>query len=234
MQLSKVGWEIHYLNLANGCCGSMETDRQETARIRLEEAQRAAKILGAAFHHPICDDMAIFYTPELLAKVASAVRKADPQIVLTHALVDYMEDHQNAARLAVSATFIKFSPNFICDPPANSVIGDVAVYHAQPHGNCTPVREPVMPEIIIDCTDVIEQKTSALAAHASQKNWLDSTQKMNSYIQSMIDNSKHVAGLADRGLQHGEGWRRHLHLGFGPSGFDPLSDALGEKVFRIG
>ena len=26
-----------------------------------------------------------------------------------------------------------------------------------------------------------------------------------------------------------EGWRRRLHFGFGPEGFDPLAEALGES-----
>ncbi len=230
LQLKQRGWDLHYLNIANGCCGSMETDREETARIRLEEAKRAAQIMGAKFYAPIADDMAIFYTPELLAKVAAIVRQANPQILLTHAPSDYMEDHENACRLAVSAAFIKFSPNFRCDPPTDSVTGDIAVYHAQPHGNCTTTLQPVVPEFIVDCTQVTEVKRKALEQHQSQQNWLDSTQKMNSYVQSMIDTSRFMGDMSNGGITYGEGWRRHLHYGFGPKEFDPLRDALSDLI----
>ncbi len=230
LQLQKRGWELHYLNVANGCCGSMETDREETARIRLEEAKQAAAILGAHFYAPFCDDMGIFYTPENLAKAAAVVRMANPSIVLTHATMDYMEDHQNACRLAVSATFIKFSPNFRCDPSTDPVYGDVAVYHAQPHGNCTQTLDPVHPHFVVDCSDVLETKRKSLEVHKSQQNWLDSTQKMSSYVQSMIDNSRFIAERYRPKFQYAEGWRRHLHYGFGPKDFDPLVDALGSDI----
>jgi N-acetylglucosamine malate deacetylase 1 len=42
LRLAERGWELHYLNLADGCCGSTVHDRETTARIRLAEAQAAA------------------------------------------------------------------------------------------------------------------------------------------------------------------------------------------------
>jgi N-acetylglucosamine malate deacetylase 1 len=233
LQLKKKGWDLHYLNIANGCCGSQETDRDETARIRLEEARQGAMTIGATFYEPFCDDMGIFYTPENLAKTAAIVRQANPQIVLTHARHDYMEDHEAACRLAVSAAFIKFTPNFRCDPATLPALGDVAIYHAQPHGNCTQMLDPVIPTYVVDCSDVIDVKRQSLEHHKSQQNWLDSTQKMNSYVQSMIDNSARVGSMFKTGFAFGEGWRRHLHYGFCAADFDPLKDALGDLIKRV-
>ena len=76
----------------------------------VREAQTAAAMIPATFHSAICEDLDIFYTRETLAKVAAIVRQAKPRIVLTHALVDYMEDHQNAARLAVGGAFCRAMP----------------------------------------------------------------------------------------------------------------------------
>lgn len=232
LRLKQRGWDLHYFNIANGCYGSLTTDAAETASIRLGEAQSAAKALGASFYPPICDDMHIFYTGENLAKVASVVRQANPQIVLTHAPVDYMIDHENACQLAVSAAFIKFSRHFPCVPAAEPVAGDVAVYHAQPHGNATPLREPVRPEFVVDCSDVVETKRRALEQHKSQQEWLDQTQGMSSYVQSMVDNSEAVGQFVQPAFASGEGWRRHLHLGFGAADFDPLREALGGLIAK--
>ncbi len=85
----------------------MTLDRDACSQARLAEARRAAELMGAVFYPPICDDLAIVYTPELLARVSAVVRTAKPDILLTHSLVDYMEDHQNAARLAVTAAFVE-------------------------------------------------------------------------------------------------------------------------------
>ena len=40
--LQRVGWEIHYLNVANGCCGSVQYNAKQTRIIRRAEAKRAA------------------------------------------------------------------------------------------------------------------------------------------------------------------------------------------------
>src|SRR5437762_2892088 len=91
MLLRQKGYETHYLNIANGCCGTTQYDPQTIARIRREEAMQAAKLLGATYHESICDDLAIFYDKPTLAKVAAVIREVSPEIVLTHAPIDYME-----------------------------------------------------------------------------------------------------------------------------------------------
>ncbi len=134
LALRKAGWAIHYFNLSTGNCGSLEMDAEATARTRLGEAQEAARRLGAEFHPPIANDLEIVYSVELLRKVAAVVRQVNPSIVLTHALSDYMEDHMETARLAVTATFARGMPNYRSIPPRKPVLEPCVVYHAMPHG----------------------------------------------------------------------------------------------------
>ena len=227
LQLAARGWVVHYFNIANGCCGSMTLAQAECAATRLLEAQVAADLIPAKFYPPICNDLEIIYGSELLQKVASVVRQAQPQIVLTHALVDYMEDHQHAARLAVTATFVRGMPSYRPQPLATAYQDDVAVYHAQPHGNRTPMGEVVKPTHYVDVTKLSERKQLLLRAHASQGLWLDDTQRMGSYIDTMLDLNREVGSFSGR-FELAEGWRQHLHLGLSTSGFDPLREALGE------
>ena len=114
--LKQAGFETHYFNLSTGNCGSVEMSAEETRRVRLAEAQSAASILGAHFHHPICDDLEIFYDLPTLRLVAGVVRKVKPSIILTHPPHDYMEDHTNTCRLAVTAGFTHGVPNFVTTP----------------------------------------------------------------------------------------------------------------------
>jgi LmbE family N-acetylglucosaminyl deacetylase len=100
--LKQQGWDIHLMNLADGCCGSTTTSRQETARIRLEEAKRAAAHLQATHYDPIFHDLEVQYTQDALIHLVGIVRRVKPRIVLTHAPVDYMEDHMQTCRLAVT------------------------------------------------------------------------------------------------------------------------------------
>ena len=228
--LKDSGWQIHYCNLANGCGGSKLTDREQTAAIRLAESRHAAQLLGATFYPPICDDLDIFYNAENLAKVASFVRQSQPSIVLTHAPIDYMEDHTETCRLAVTATFAKGIPNFDSIPIHPSFDGDVAIYHAQPHGNRTPMGEVVYPKLAIPIDSVIDRKLAMLNCHQSQQQWLQSTQKMNSYLKTMLELGEEVAKLSKLDCKYAEGWHKHLHLGFGVQTFDPLSELLDSSL----
>ena len=231
--LAEAGWEIHYANIANGDCGSMVTDRAETARIRDAEARAAAAVLGATFHAPVATDMLIFYDERQMRRVAAIVRAARPTIVLTHFPQDYMEDHTNACRLAVTGAFVKAMPNFVTDPPLDPVPGDVFVYHAMPHGQCDPLRRPMAPEFLVDTGTVHARKREALAAHKSQKAWLDASQGMDSYLDACDEASRRVGDRFGSG-GHAEGWTRHLHLGFSARDEDPLSTALAPFIRRVG
>jgi N-acetylglucosamine malate deacetylase 1 len=228
LQLQKRGWDVHYMNFCSGNGGSVQMDGPTTARTRLAEAEAATKILGATFYPPICDDLELIYSVPLLRKVASVVREAQPSIVLTHAPSDYMEDHQNACRLATTAAFAHGIPNFICDPQRPACLHDVTVYHAMPHGLCDPLRKRIHAGSYVDTTAVHDQKRAALAAHVSQKHWLDVSQGMDSYLISMDEASQRVGQLSGK-FPYAEGWRRHLHLGFSGKDIDPLKDALGEE-----
>ena len=226
--LREKGWDIHYLNVSTGNMGSTVMTAAETARTRRKEAQRAAQMLGAKWHAPFCDDLLIFYTEENIRRITAVIREARPTVILTHALQDYMEDHMITARLAVTATFSRGMPNYRSQPARKPTLEPCVVYHAMPHGQCTPMREPVQPECFIDTTSVHATKRAALAAHASQKEWLDKTQGMDSYLATM-DGFSLALGKASRRFTHAEGWRRHLHYGFSAKEVDPLREALGKN-----
>ena len=226
--LRAAGWEIHCCNLSTGNFGSTVMSAAQTARTRRREAQAAAKLIGAHWHAPICDDLQIFYTDENIRRVCAVVRAAVPTVVLTHALEDYMEDHMIAARLAVTATFARGIPNYRSRPQRPPTLQPVTLYHAMPHGQCTPMRQPVRPEIYVNTTSVHATKRAALACHASQREWLDASQGQDNYL-SVMDGFSLALGKQTRKFQHAEGWRRHQHYGFGAEADDPLAGALGKK-----
>jgi LmbE family N-acetylglucosaminyl deacetylase len=229
MLLRDAGYELHYMNLANGCCGSTETDAATTARIRREESRRAAEYLGATFHESLTNDLEIFYDRPTLLRLGSIMRQVAPRILLVHSPQDYMEDHTNACRLAVTAAFSRGMPNFPVEPPQPPVDQDVTIYHAQPHGNCDSLRQPVLPELFVDIGNLIPRKRELLSLHASQKKWLDQSQGMDSYLVTMEQLGADVGRLSGR-FSFAEGWRRHSHWGFSATETDPLAEALGDRV----
>jgi LmbE family N-acetylglucosaminyl deacetylase len=228
--LRQRGWELHYFNLADGRCGSEQWGPDETAAIRAEEARAAATALGAVWYPPIGRDLELAYDTESLQRVAAVVRQVQPAIVLTHSPVDYMVDHEVACRLAVTATFARGMRNFSSLPPREPSSGEVAVYHAQPHGNRAPLRELVHPELYVDVEPVLDRKLELLGLHQSQQGWLEVSQGMSSYQESMREQMRQVGSLSGR-YRFAEGWRRHLELGFSRPDFDPLRQALADSSF---
>lgn len=229
--MKDAGWEIHCFNLSAGSQGSAVMTAARTRAVRREEAKNAARLMGAVWHPPLADDLEIIYSVPLLRRVAAIVRKVNPAVVLTHPPQDYMEDHTETCRLAVTAAFGKSFPNYRSTPPTKPGTGDVTVYHCMPHTLYTPMGERVHPESWVDVTGVLERKTAALAAHASQKQWLDKTQGMDSYLKTMQGFSA-TLGKESGKFRHVEGWRQHLHAGFCAAGADPLAEALGSKYLR--
>ena len=229
--LQRAGYEIHYLNVANGSCGTAELSKQEIVHIRRQEARAAAAHIGAVYHESLVDDMAIFYEASLLARVAAVMRAVAPEILLVQSPHDYMEDHQNAARLAVSAAFARGMLNFGTEPPALPTSQPITVYHAQPHGNRDPLRQVVKPDLYVDVTSVIETKRAMLAHHASQKTWLDHTQGMDAYLDTMRQLCRETGDMSGR-YPYAEGWRRRLHLGLCDLDADLLSTALHDHVYH--
>lgn len=227
LRLKALGWDLHYCNVSSGNLGSMTLSAADTRKTRETEAQESAALLGATWHAPFCDDLEVLYTVQNLRRTAAIVRTVQPRILLTHSPMDYMEDHVETCRLAVTGAFARGMPNFWTEPGHTHVEHDVTVYHAMPHGLETPLREPVTADLYVDTRAVHAEKRAALACHRSQKEWLDVTQGMDSYLATMDDLSHRVGKMSGR-YEHAEGWRRRLHIGFSPTASDPLGEALNE------
>ena len=221
LRLKELGYEIHYMTIADGSLGSEVYDADELARIRREEAMNSAKLMGAVFHESIVHDLEVFYNSESLAKVVAEIRKVEPEIVLTHGPYDYMEDHVNAGRLAVSAAFCKGMKNFrnVTEP---IVRNDVAVYHSLPLSLKDQLNKPVIPDVFVDVTPVIQKKRECLNCHRSQKEWLDASQGLDAYLDDMQQRCEAMGRLSGF-CRFAEGWIRHNPIGFCPEDFDPLA-----------
>jgi len=233
IRLGQVGYELHYMNIANGSCGSATLSRDEIVATRAAEAQAAARLIGATWHSPITDDLMVYYTPQLVARVAAVMREVQPEILLLPSPQDYMEDHINACRRGVTAAFCRGIKNFATDPPMPVTMPPMAVYHALPYGLCDPLRQPVASHFFVDIAPVLGLKRDMLACHASQKQWLDDSQGIDSYLQTMEDMMAEI-GRQSGTFAYAEGWRRHSHLGFASVEFDPLSQALASAIVESG
>jgi N-acetylglucosamine malate deacetylase 1 len=227
--LRKAGWAVHYVNLANGCHGTDSEPMDRIIAVRREEARQAASLLGATFHESLVNDLEVVHEQELIRKVTGIVREVRPNLILTQSLEDYMEDHVNTARVAVTAAFCRGMSNYLSIPERPAFGADLMIYHATPHTLTDPMRRPIVPEMYVDVGSVMDEKRAMLACHRSQAVWLDRSQGMGSYITTMVDIARAVGRLSGR-FELAEGWRRHSHVGFSAVDGDPLRDALGHSI----
>ncbi|MDO5554494.1 MAG: PIG-L family deacetylase [Planctomycetia bacterium] len=226
--LADRGCEIHYMNIANGSWGTATMRRETIIQTRRNEARESAKSLGATYHESLVDDLDVNYNDKpTLLKLIAVIREVDPDILLVQSPVDYMEDHQNAARLAVTAAFCRGMVNAPADPPSPCSYKDIVIYHSQPHSCRGPMRELIRPELYVNIESVLQRKRDALACHRSQKEWLDVSQGFDSYLDTMCDESALTGQLSGR-YKFAEGWRRHNHIGFAANDTDPLPELLND------
>jgi LmbE family N-acetylglucosaminyl deacetylase len=225
LRLRDAGAAVWMWNLASGSCGTATHSRDEIVTLRWEEAQASAELAGANILPPLVDDFELLYDAGLVAKVAAGVRRIKPDIMLVPSPQDYMEDHTNTCRLAVSAAFVRGMRNFPTQPARRPVDGEVTVYHAMPHGLRDPLRRRVRPGLFVDTASVHPIKLAALAEHRSQQHWLDASQRMNQYLLTMEAFARELGRRSGR-FKLAEGWRRHLHYGFCAAEADPLREAL--------
>jgi len=228
--LKEAGYEPHIFTVANGSCGTTEYSREDIIRIRRTEAKSAAAAIGATYHQGLVDDIKVYYEENLLARVSAVVRQVNPEIILAPSPEDYMEDHQNTCRLIVTAAFCKGMRNFGTAPPVPPVTGDTFLYHALPYGLHDGMRRKIVPGQFTNISSVIDTKQEMLSCHKSQQAWLDTSQGMNQYLQTMRDMSAEVGKMSGQGWEFAEGWRQHSHLGFAEKDGDKLKDVLGDNV----
>ena len=96
------------------------------------------------------------------------------------------------------------------------------------------MRQLVTPDLIVDISNVMQTKLRMLGCHESQRQWLDETQGLDDYLESMHRSSAEVAQmLTNTGCLFGEGFRQHSHVGFSRQERDPLTEVLGPLVAAL-
>ncbi len=228
-RLKEAGCEIHYMNVANGCCGTDKLDIDEIVAVRTEESKCACEYLGAEFHESLVNDLEIFYEKSIISRLGSIIRQIEPDIVLTQYPYEYMEDHSNTARTITTAAFCRGMKNFPVEPDVNPIGKKVTLYHSLPYGLTDPLKRPVQADFYVDVEEYIEKKAEMLAMHKSQKEWLDVSQGLDAYLITMKDMCAEVGKLSGA-FKYAEGWIRHSHLGFCGEDDNPLASILSGSV----
>ena len=132
---------------------------------RKDEAERAAKILGAEIEFFDAGDYPLRVTPEMLDRTVDIYRELRPSFVLTHALEDpYNFDHPVAAHFAQEARVIAQAAGH--KPDVSRAYSAPPVFLFEPH---QPEQCNFKPQVILNIDDVWATKRKAFEVLAAQK-----------------------------------------------------------------
>lgn len=138
---------------------------EEVKAQRKEEAEQAAKILGATIEFFDAGDYPLRITPDMLDRLIDIYREVKPSFVLTHALADpYNFDHPVAAHMAQEARVIAQAMGH--KPDHTRAYTAPPVFLFEPH---QPEQCNFKPEVILNIDEVWEQKYEAFKILAAQK-----------------------------------------------------------------
>ncbi|HUF14452.1 MAG TPA: PIG-L deacetylase family protein [Acidimicrobiia bacterium] len=146
----------------------MGMDLEQVKTARHEEAEHAAKVLGADIHLLDANDYPLEETPELLDRLAGLYRSTQPTVVLTHTESDpWNKDHETAHHLALKARILAQAPGY---HPGGEVIGAPPVFLFEPHQT---EYSGFMPDVLLDITEVWEKKLEAMQCMEGQTHLWD-------------------------------------------------------------
>ena len=179
-----------------------ELGTRGSAKIRLKEADDAAKVLGVKFRYNlklrdgfICDD------EESVLKVVEQIREFKPKIIITNSKTDRHPDHESAARLVKKACFLSGLVKIITNKNQQPWKPKSLFYSIQ--------SNYVMPDFIIDVSNYFDIKINAINCFKSQF-YDPESKETESYIStkefmSFIKSRSIEMGQAI-GVSHGEGF----------------------------
>lgn len=184
----------------NGEVGSPTMTKEETASIRLQEAENSAAKIGAELIWMGFQDEFLIDSKEVRLAFIEVMRKCRPDVVLTHWPGDlYNPDHTNTGQIANDVALMVTVPNIKTkSSPCESI---PVVYFMDSIAGIG-----FQPDEYVDITDTFSVKQEMLAQHKSQvSDWLQEQYNVN--MTEMIGVTSRFRGIQS-GVKYAEGFKR--------------------------
>jgi LmbE family N-acetylglucosaminyl deacetylase len=149
----------------DGSAGHMSIPPEELSQMRRNEAESAAKIIGAEFHWLGFSDEMLFEDIQTRMVFIDLIRSVRPDVILTHSPNDYHPDHRVVSRLMFDASFVSGLPNVRTEHPFHPGVQPLIYFDTTSGVN-------FLPDEYVDITGTYDIKRAMLECHASQVKWL--------------------------------------------------------------
>lgn len=175
-----------------------EMGTRGTPEIRMQEAEAASKVMGLSCRENLgFSDVFFTNDKEHQLKVASIIRKYQPEIVLTNAIEDRHPDHSKAAQLTVDAAFI--SGLKMVDTLLNGEKQEAW----RPKNIFHIIQSNYLkPDFVVDVTDFWDKKIESIQAFKSQ--FFTGSTESKEGAQTFISSPEFMDFLGARAREYGQ------------------------------
>ena len=137
---------------------------ENVKRVRHEQAEEAARVIGASFECWDLGDYPLRVNEETVERLAEEIREFAPEVVLTHTERDpFNPDHPVAHALVLRARLLASGAGVAS---VFATVKPPELLYFEPH---QPELCGFLPNTFVDITDVFEAKQKAMRAMAAQK-----------------------------------------------------------------
>lgn len=144
-----------------GICDLTEAEMSSNGNVELrkQEAEAAGKVLGLAYRSNLgLPDRRLARSTEQLDAITAEIRKLSPKIVFAPYWIDRHPDHMICSQLVEEAVFNAKLRRYM--PELSPVTVQQTYYYF--------INDPAPTDLLVDVTDVYEQKEQALLCYRSQ------------------------------------------------------------------
>ena len=194
----KAGHKVVMCHACNGNKGHQTIPPEELGEVRTEESRQGAKVIGAESMTPDIGDLEIFVDRGDTLRMVDIIRRARPDVIITHAPNDYMADHTATSQLVCDASFNATVPYQKTDHEAHDTIAPIYFMD-----NAAGVG--FLPTDYVDITDEMETKKQMLLCHKSQHEWLEDHDSIN--LVEFMETLAKFRGM-QCGVRYAEAFRR--------------------------
>ena len=159
------GDRVCMASLTNGNMGHPRYAPADMAKVRREEMENSAAIIGAKVLWIDADDELTDVTVGSRLRMVDAIRAAKPDVIFTHSPTDYHVDHRNCGQLVFDAAPLACVHNIVRALPA--LDKQPLLYYMD---NLAGIG--FEPGEFVDIGDTIETKKRMFQCHKSQDSWM--------------------------------------------------------------
>ena len=167
----KLGHEVIFLSMCNGCGGHHILTPAETTATRAKESAAVAKLLGITYD--VWDDVndcSLVADLNTRRRLIRYIRRISPDLIIAHRPNDYHADHRASGQLVQDASYMLIVPHECPDVPAMRDMPVIMYYEdsfKNPEFRC---------DVVIDTNDDIDIKMQIADLNVSQVyEWLPYT-----------------------------------------------------------